>query len=163
MKAPKPAEIFQYALFAGLGFLAINGSIVIAKEDKERRQQKKETKRKEEAKKEARENVGFIINWVTPKGQKKQVNLDTLAGRLVEALTGQWYNEDEDTIKEVMFSIPGTTFTMKNGKKMYWHPIHIVAERYKIKSNRNLKNDLLKLLSPAEQAKTGANIHLKYL
>ena len=83
-----------------------------------------------------------------------------MAKYLEAALRGSWYGEDEEQIRQVMNSIP----TSIKGKAGISYPIRTIAARYAINTKgKDLKSDLIRLLSANELETLGVKKHLKFL
>jgi len=153
----KPGDILLYTgagLLAWLLFKGAKSQTKIWKESEEKQAQKKTT---EEVKRKAAE---YQLSWKDSSGKTRTANLDTMAKFLEAALRGSWYGEDEDQIKSVMNSIPVSI----KGKAGISYPIVTIAARYAINTGgKDLKADLVRLLSQSELQSLGVLKHLKYL
>jgi hypothetical protein len=153
----KPGDILLYTgagLLAWLLFKGARSQSKIWQESEEKQSQKKVT---EEVKRKAKE---FQLSWKDSSGKTRTANLDTMAKFLEAALRGSWWGEDEDQIKAVMNAIPVSI----KGKSGVSYPIVTIAARYAINTGgKDLKADLVRLLSQSELQSLGVLKHLKYL
>lgn len=153
----KPGEILAYTGAALIAWLLFRGARSQTKvwEEKEKKEQQKKTS--EEIQRKATE---YQLTWKDSSGKNRTANLDTLAKYLESALRGSWYGEDEDQVRQVMNSIPVSI----RGKAGISYPIRTIAARYAINTNgKDLKSDLVRLLSQSELISLGVSKHLKYL
>lgn len=153
----KPADILLYTgagLIAWLLFRGARSQVQIWKESEQKQAEKKQT---EEIQKTAKE---YQLTWKDKAGTIRTANLDTMAKYLEAALRGSWYGEDEEQIRQVMNSIP----TSIKGKAGISYPIRTIAARYAINTKgKDLKSDLIRLLSADELNTLGVKKHLKFL
>jgi len=156
-----PETVLKYVGIAGIAYFLVKMAVVDIKGNPAKKEAEKEKLNRDKAKKEVKETSGYTMTWTNKKGQKITTNLDTAARKLENALSGNWINEDEEQIKQVMESIPGTVVSKQKGKT--WHPIQIVAERFQINTGKSLKRELTRLLNQNELKTTFSDMHLKYL
>jgi hypothetical protein len=153
----KPGDILLYTgagLLAWLLFRGARSQTKIWQESEEKQSQKKAS---DEVKRKAKE---FQLSWKDSSGKTRTANLDTMAKFLEAALRGSWWGEDEDQIKAVMNAIPVSI----KGKSGLSYPIVTIAARYAINTGgKDLKADLVRLLSQSELQSLGVLKHLKYL
>lgn len=153
----KPADILLYTgagLIAWLLFRGARSQTRIWSEQEKKQEQAKKT---EEIKKTATE---YRLSWKDQSGKTRTANLDTLAKYLESALRGSFWGEDEEQVRAVMNSIPVSI----KGKSGISYPIQTIAARYAINTGgKDLKSDLVRLLSASELQELGVKKHLKYL
>jgi len=154
----KPSDIL---LFTGAGLIAwllFKGARSQTKIWEQTEKKQEEKRKTEEVKKISQE---FQLTWRDQNtGKNRTANLDTMARFLESALRGSWYGEDEEQIKQVMNSIP----TSIKGKAGISYPIVTIAARYSINTGgKDLKADLVRLLSSDELRSLGVFKHIKYL
>jgi hypothetical protein len=157
----EPKDILLYtgaALAAYLIYKGIRSQTRRYDEAEETRQKKRLEKTAQE---EVKKSAEFMLTWKDPGTKKTRVaNLDTLAKYLESALRGSWYGEDEEQVRAVMNNIPVSV----KGPSGISYPIRTIAARYQVNTNgKNLKSDLVRLLSASELIKLGVSRHLKYL
>jgi hypothetical protein len=156
----EPKDILLYTGAALAAYLIYKGILAQSKKF-----EREETSREKKAiEKQSREEItkgkAFMLSWKDNTGKTKIANLDTLAKYLESALRGSFWGEDEEQIREVLNSIPVSV----KGKSGISYPIQSIAIRYAINTNgKNLKSDLIKLLSANELKTLGVSKHLKYL
>jgi len=153
----KPSDILLYTGAGLIAWLLFRGARSQGKIWEERQQKREEKKKTEDIKKIAAE---YQLSWRDKSGRTRTANLDTLARYLESALRGSYWGEDEEQVKSVMNSIP----TSVRGKSGITYPIVTIAARYAINTKgKDLKSDLIRLLSQRELVDLGVSKHLKYL
>ena len=153
----KPADILLYTGAGLIAWLLFRGARSQTRIWQESEQKQEERKKTEEIQKTAKE---YQLTWKDKAGSTRTANLDTMAKYLEAALRGSWYGEDEEQIRQVMNSIP----TSIKGKAGISYPIRTIAARYAINTKgKDLKSDLIRLLSANELETLGVKKHLKFL
>lgn len=153
----KPADILLYTGTGLLIYYLIRGVRQDTRRSAEREEVRREKQKTQEVQRTAQE---FMLSWKDSRGRRQSVNLDTLSLKLKEALRGSIFNEDEAAIKMVMTTVPVSI----KGPSGISYPIRTIAARYAINTNgKNLKADLIRLLSRNELQSTGTNRHIQFL
>ena len=153
----KPEDILLYTGAGLIAWLLFRGARTQTRIWEEKEEQKKQESKKKEIQKTATE---FQLTWKDKNGSTRTANLDTLARYLESALRGSYWGEDEEQIRQVMTMIP----TSVRGKSGITYPIRTIATRYSINTKgKDLKADLIRLLSAKELTDLGVSKHLKYL
>jgi hypothetical protein len=153
----KPADILMYTGAGLAAWLLFRGARSAARGEAATEKAKQDQERTREVQNTAEK---FMLSWKDNQGRRRSANLDTMSVKLREALRGSWVNEDEEAVKQVMMAIPSSI----KGPSGVSYPIRTIAARYAINTNgKNLKSDLVRLLSTKELRELGVNRHLIYL
>lgn len=153
----KPADILLYTGTGLLIYYLIKGVRQDTRRSARAEEIEKERQQTQEVQRTAQE---FMLSWKDKSGRRRSVNLDTLSLKLKEALRGSIFDEDETAIQMVMTTVPVSI----QGPSGISYPIRTIAARYAINTNgKNLKADLIRLLSRKELVSTGTNRHIQFL
>lgn len=156
----EPKDILLYTGAALAAYLIYKGILTQSKKFEREEASREKKAIEKQSREEITRGKEFMLSWKDNTGKTKIANLDTLAKYLETALRGSFWGEDEEQIREVLNSIPVSV----KGKSGISYPIQTIAVRYAINTNgKNLKADLIRLLSATELKTLGVSKHLKYL